>query len=146
MPQWLMYKLINPLPICKISYLPRHDNSGGNTPRDCPKSYKFEGSNNGITFETIFSVHDDQACVPGVIVTKSFVNEKAFKFYRLFFLDVPGRNNGKKFVVLGDVQFFGHLGESRGVRFRACTLIILSLIILDKVIAILSDRQFGFVN
>merc|ERR1712212_709865 len=109
MPQWIMYKLINPLPICQISYLPRHDNSAGNTPRDCPKSYRFEGSNDGITFEIIMSVHDDQACVPGTIVTKSFVNEKAFKFYRLFFLDVPGRNNGNKYVVLGDVQFFGHL-------------------------------------
>ena len=32
------------------------------------------------------------------------------------------------------------------IQFRAQTLIILSLIILDKVIAILSDRQFGFVN
>ena len=110
-----MYELIDPLPICKISFFPRSDNSIGNAPRDFPKSFKFEGSYDGTTFENILSV-DDQACVPGTIVTKSFANKKAFKFYRLQFLDVPGRLNGQKFVVIRNVKFFGNLGESRWFR------------------------------
>ena len=112
MPQWLMYELKDPLPICKISFFPRSDRHARS---DTPKSYKFEGSNDGITFETIFSL-DDQVGSPGTIVTKSFANKKAFKFYRLKFLDVPGRLNGQKFVVLRNVKFFGNLGESRWLR------------------------------
>ena len=112
MPQWLMYELKDPLPICKISFFPRSDRHAQS---DTPKSYKFEGSYDGITFEMIFSL-DDQVGSPGTIMTKSFANEKSFKFYRLMFLEVPGRSNGNKFVVLADVNFFGNPGESRWFR------------------------------
>jgi len=105
-PQWLMYELKDPLPICKISFFPRSDRHAQS---DTPKSYKFEGSYDGITFETIFSL-DDQVGSPGTIMTKSFANKNFFKFYRLMFLEVPGRSNGNKFVVLVDVNFFGNPG------------------------------------
>ena len=102
-----MYELIDPSPICKISFLPRMDNSAGNVPKDCPKSYKFEGSNDGTSFETILSVTDQEPCVADAILTKSFANEKAYKFYRFMVLDVPGRSNAK-YVILRDLRFFGN--------------------------------------
>ena len=83
------------------------DNSAGNVPKDCPKSYKFEGSNDDTNWETILSVTDQDPCVAGAILTKSFNNNKKFKYYRFMVLDVPGRTN-TKFVILRDLRFFGN--------------------------------------
>ena len=107
MPQWLLYELVDPAAICKISFLPRMDNSAGNVPKDCPRSYKFEGSNDAVNFETILSVTNQDPCVAGAILTKTFSNSKAFKYYRFMVLDVPGRENAK-YAILRDLRFFGN--------------------------------------
>ena len=115
MPQWLQYELVDPVAICGISFLPRLDNSAGNVKRDCPKSYKFQGSNDGLTFETLLFV-EDQVCVPGATISKSFNNINEYKFYRFLVLEVPGRTNGHHFAIMRELRFFGNdraIGKSR---------------------------------
>ena len=104
-----MYKMEDPIPICKISFRPRITGEKWNVFNDCPQSYRFEGSNDGINFETILSV-DNEAnafCNPGDVFIKSFDNEKPFLFYRFWVSNVPGRKS-TKYVVMGDLQFFSH--------------------------------------
>ena len=83
------------------------DNSAGNVPKDCPKSYKFQGSTDGTNFEDILTVTDQDPCVADAILTKSFANQKSFKFYRFLVLDVPGRDTAK-YVIMRDLRFFGN--------------------------------------
>jgi len=113
MPQWLLYELKEPLPICKISFYPRIDNSGGNTPRDCPKSFRFEGSNDNDNFDTLLEYEDfdvDRNCKAEVKITLPIPEDrvKAYKFYRFFVVDVRGRtqSQGQKYAVFGNIRFF----------------------------------------
>jgi len=114
MPQWLLYELKEPLPICKISFNPRMDDYRGFTANDCPKSYRFEGSNNNLTFTTLLTINDanvDVECVSGRTITRWIPREKVstFTFYRFYVEDVQGRIDtitGVKYVVFGNLQFF----------------------------------------
>ena len=117
MPQWLLYELVDSAAICQITFLPRMDNSAGNVPRDCPSSFRFEGSHDGTAFETILSVENQDPCVAEAILTKSFANDEAFRFYRFTVLDVPGRaanlrtlaqQQNAKYVIIRDLRFFGN--------------------------------------
>ena len=53
MPQSITYKLKEKAAVCKITFRPRMDNSVGNTPRDCPKNFRIEGSHDGSSFALI---------------------------------------------------------------------------------------------
>ena len=53
MPQSITYKLKEKKVVCKVTFLPRKDNSMGNVPRDCPKNFGIEGSNDGNSFVLI---------------------------------------------------------------------------------------------
>ena len=108
MPPWLDFELNNPKAICKISFRTLGNNSKKNKAIHCPKSFKFQGSNDNKTFTDLLTLTDavERTCNPDKVFAESFANEKAFKFYRLFVLDVPGRKNGRKYVILRDIQFF----------------------------------------
>ena len=56
MPQNITYELKNKAAVCKITFLPRKDNSYGNVPRDCPKNFRIEGSHDGSYFKRIHGV------------------------------------------------------------------------------------------
>ena len=66
-----------------------------------------EGSNNGKDFETLLEVKSEKRCFPGKKLSHYFKNDKAFKFYRLNVIDVPGRSKTVKYLCLEQVQFFG---------------------------------------
>ena len=53
MPQSITYKLKKKAAVCKITFLPRKDNSGGNVPKDCPTNFRIEGSHDNITFNLL---------------------------------------------------------------------------------------------
>jgi len=111
MPQWLMYELKDPSPINKISWKTRHETYLDNAPRDCPKSFVFEGSNDAKTFTPLLTVKDldvDTLCKPNRTMTECFHNNKLFKYYRFYVNDVKGRENGNKWTVISDLQFFGN--------------------------------------
>ena len=108
----MSYQLPHSAAICRISFLPR---TGPNARFDCPSSYKFEGSDDGVRFETILFVEKEATCIDGTRIKKSFLNDKAFKHYRLMILDVPpGRGNKKKFVVIRDLRFYCCVSKSKG--------------------------------
>jgi len=113
MPQWLRYELTESVPICKISFRPRIKNPSDYRLKDCPKSYRFEGSRDNVTFKPLLEMHDvnvDYVCKSGQAITKLIPQEKVekFQFYRLWIEDVRGRTNGHKFAVLGSLQFFSY--------------------------------------
>ena len=126
MPQWLLYELHEPKSICRFIFSAR-DNSYSYT--DCPKSFRFEGSNDGEKFTTLFLVSLEETCTPKMSLVHSFINRESYKYYRFMVLDVPGRANGHKFVVIGNVKFFGHkVGESRN-HFSLNLLIFIHIIV-----------------
>jgi len=111
MPQWLLYELKEPLPVCKFSFRPRNKNLGYNRVRDCPKSYRFEGSNDNVTFTPLFTMVDENisaVCYSGETIAQFIPENKVepFKFYRFFVVDVKGRGNGNKYATFGNLQFF----------------------------------------
>ena len=53
MPQSITYKLKEKAVVRKITFRPRADNKDGNTPRDCPKNFRIEGSHDGSSFVVI---------------------------------------------------------------------------------------------
>ena len=111
MPQWLRYELKQPRQVCKISFLPRLDNSFGNRQKDCPKHFEFQGSDNGRNFITLLTVKNQQ-CPASKTITHTFKNNRAFKFYRVFIRNTPGRSARVKYVVMGNLQLFGN-GKGR---------------------------------
>ena len=65
-----------------------------------------EGSNDGEEFATLLDVELEQPCAPGAPISRAFENENAYKFYRLFVEEVPGRGT-KKYLVLENLSFYG---------------------------------------
>ena len=59
MPQSITYKLKEKAVVCKVTFLPRKDNSMGNVPKDCPKNFGIEGSNDGSSFVLIKRVEGE---------------------------------------------------------------------------------------
>merc|ERR1712142_978706 len=110
MPQWLRYELKQPRQVCKISFLPRLDNSFSNRQKDCPKHFEFQGSNNGRNFITLLTVKNQQcpASKSPQTITHTFKNNRAFKFYRVFIRNTPGRSASVKYVGMGNLQLFGN--------------------------------------
>ena len=108
MPQWILYELPQPAAVCKVSFLPRFLNRGNPQflEEDCPESFQFAGSNDGINFHPLLT-EDNQQCRNDVRIEKIIDNQRAFKFYRLEVKDVPGRPGGNKFAIIRDLQFFG---------------------------------------
>ena len=53
MPQSITYRMREARVVCRITFLPRRDNSMGNVPRDCPRNFGIEGSNDGSSFVLI---------------------------------------------------------------------------------------------
>ena len=104
-----MYELKDPLPIIKISWRTRPQR--GNAAKDCPKSFVFEGSNDAKTFTPLLTIENldvDTQCKPEHTMTKYFPNDKLFKYYRFKVNDVKGRENGDKWAVISNLQFFGY--------------------------------------
>ena len=58
--------------------------SFGNVPRDCPKDYDVEASNDNFASEVkvLKTVRGAPDCAPDVIVTVAFDNKVAYKSYR----------------------------------------------------------------
>ena len=56
----------------------------GNVPRDCPKDYNVEASNDNFTSDVTIlkEVRDAPDCAPDVIVTVTFENRLPFNSYR----------------------------------------------------------------
>ena len=113
MPQWLRYELKQPRQVCKISFLPRLENNSVRQ-KDCPKDFEFQGSNNGRNFITLLTVKNQQcpASKSPQTITHTFKNQRAFKFYRVFIRNTPGRSASVKYVGMGNLQLFGN-GKGR---------------------------------
>ena len=113
MPQWLRYELKQPRQVCKISFLPRLENNSVRQ-KDCPKDFIFQGSNNGRNFITLLTVKNQQcpASRSPQTITHTFKNQRAFKFYRVFIRNTPGRSASVKYVGMGNLQLFGN-GKGR---------------------------------
>ena len=56
MPQWITYKLKEKAAVCKITFLPRKENTYGFLPKDCPKNYRIEGSHDGHKYNVLTRV------------------------------------------------------------------------------------------
>ena len=64
-PQWVVFELDVPWAVCRISYLSRLNADYGNGVADCPTNYRFQGSNDGVIYETLYSETNGERCIPG---------------------------------------------------------------------------------
>ena len=79
----------------------------GNVPRDCPKNYGIEGSNDGSSFVLIKRVEGLPSCEEGKEIVTLLNNDASYLYYRILVETVPGRTDGNKFVVLRDIKMYG---------------------------------------
>ena len=76
----------HPITYCRI------DNSIGNAPKDCPKSYTIQGSNNNAYWYNIAEIKDAQECVHNKEISGALNNLNEFLTYRILVNDVPGKS------------------------------------------------------
>lgn len=76
----------HPISYCRI------DNSIGNAPKDCPKSYTIQGSNNNAYWYNIAEIKDAQECVHNKEISGALNNLNEFLTYRILVNDVPGKS------------------------------------------------------
>ena len=75
---WLQYEFETPKVITGYSIDPKFD-----YPNCSPKTWTFEGSNDGITFKVLHQVQNQTGWKAGEIRKFSFFNQESFKMYRI---------------------------------------------------------------
>jgi len=109
MPQSVTYKLKEKAVVCKITFLPRKDNSweqGLHGKQDCPTNFRIEGSYDGVSFNLLKRV-EGNTCKKDQIIKHMLNNCAEYRYYRILVESVPGRSSGAKYVLLRDIQMFG---------------------------------------
>jgi len=121
MPQSIVYGFKTKRTICSLSFLGRLDSGGYKfVDKDCPRSWKLEGSDDGANWVNLLNVPAEVTCEQNVRITRAIPIPKPFRMYKFETSKVDGRYLGTKYekhyVTIRDVRMF----ESRATGDGCC--------------------------
>lgn len=103
---WLQYEFANPTVITQYSIMPTTNNL-----TSAPKSWRFEGSNDGVNFDLLHEVWGSTGWLNSTKRIFNFSNSKNYKMYRIYITE----NNGQTHTGIFELEMFETAGVIRSL-------------------------------